>query len=210
MGKIKVHGYAEQEINCDLVKLTITFRAKEKNSARAAMETLNLCDGFLTSLKKRGIKPEELHLEADSINQSYMDRQETALKAVRKIQFTVPFQMDFLNSILEQIQKQAGNIEYSTEFCLSDPEKVHKQLLTKAVLDAKKKAEIVAEALGQKVIALKSAEPLRNGQLNQVLDYLTLECDEDDDFCEEQHISSHLQAPVSKESEIVETIWIIE
>ena len=35
MGKITVQGYAEQEVNYDLVKIEITFRAKEKTSARA-------------------------------------------------------------------------------------------------------------------------------------------------------------------------------
>ena len=38
MAKIEVRGYAEKEVNCDLVEVTVTFKAKEKTVARASEE----------------------------------------------------------------------------------------------------------------------------------------------------------------------------
>ena len=210
MGKITVQGYAEQEVSYDLVKIEITFRAKEKTSARAAQEIMNQCESFLKELKRKGINPEEIHLEDDSVRNSYMAREETCITGARKIQLTIPFHMEFMNSVMEQIQTHQGNVDYNTEFCLSDPEAIHEQLLGRAVLDAKKKADAVAAALGQKVIALKTAEPTINGKPERLLDYLKLSCDSVDEYCEEEYISNGLKAPLSKECVYVETVWIIE
>ena len=56
MGEITVRGYAEKEINYDLVALTITFRAREKTVGRATQEVMKQCDDFLKALCGKGGK----------------------------------------------------------------------------------------------------------------------------------------------------------
>ena len=51
MGKIEVRGYAEKEVNCDLMEITVTFKAKEKTVARASEEVMKQSEVFLKKLK---------------------------------------------------------------------------------------------------------------------------------------------------------------
>ena len=131
MGEITVRGYAEKEINYDLVALTITFRAREKTVGRATQEVMKQCDDFLKALCEKGVKVEELNLESDSID-SYHGREQGIKSTERTIKVTIPFRMKFMNFIMNLIQEQSGDIDYQTEFCLSDPKKIHEELLKEA------------------------------------------------------------------------------
>ena len=94
--------------------------------------------------------------------------------------------------------------------CIS-PFALHEQLLKEAVLDSKKKAEMIASAMGQKVIGIET--------LNAGERYNSYDSEEKayyDQFSHkigETHScskSNRLQAPFITEYEHVDVEWIIE
>lgn len=210
MGKITVRGYAEKQVSYDLAVITITFRAHEKTAARASKEVMNQCDLFLQELSKKGVNVEEVCFKGDSVNKTYYNREKEITTAERCIEITVEFNMDFMNCIMELIQNHSGDIDYNTEYKLSNKDEIHALLYKEAVLDAKNKAENIAAALGQTVEELKTVDIGNYGVEVMCRNYLQL-CDEDEGgYCGEEHISSNLQASFSKESETVGTVWIIK
>ena len=208
MGKITVHGYSEIEVDYDLVELTIKFQAREKTASRAAEEVMKQCDAFLKALESKGVKLDEIHMKEDSIGRTYRDRENDSVTADREIEFTMPFNMKFLNSIMTLIRNFSGDIEYHTDFKLKDTEKIQEELLQKAVLDAKKKAESIAAALGQRVLDLKSVMNGSSGEMEKCLNYEGL-FDDEDEYFDEEYLSDALKVPISNERAVVETVWII-
>lgn len=210
MGKITVQGYAEKEVNYDLVEMTISFNAREKTAARASKEVMRQCELFLQELNTKGIKAEDIHLEEDSISKTYQDRENNTITAKRTIEVKIEFDMKLMNGIMELIQKQEGDIEYDNRFMLSNEEKIHTLLLQEAIQDARKKAEEIAAALGQKVVELKSATQDSRGGNREFEQYFKLSAETKPCYCEAGYISDDLQSPISRETESVETVWVIE
>ena len=210
MAKIEVRGYAEKEVNCDLVEVTVTFKAKEKTVARASEEVMKQSEVFLKRLKGKGINVDEIHFQEDSIDESRSYREEQFTIAKRTIQMIFPFAMDFMNYIMELIQNHGGDVEYETEYRLSMQEELHVELRNEAMLDAKKKAEDIATTLGMSVVSLKTATLSNYYGGNDMLNIMKLSDDEDCDYCDEEYLSNDLRSAVVKESEAIHTVWIIE
>ena len=209
MGKITVVGCAKKEVTYDLVTITLTFKAKEKTSARASEEVIKKSEAFLKQLSAKGIPLENISLKEDRVEKSYYDRNEDWVSAKRGISITTQFSMDFMNFIMELIKKQSGEIEYHTEYSLSNHNQIHTALLQEAIQDSKKKAEGIAESLGQSVAGLKTASTLHSGVAEEFLNCMQLNDCEEDDFCEQEYVSDALKAPTTIEVETVEAVWII-
>ena len=210
MGKIEVRGYAEKEVNYDLVEVTIIFKAKEKTVARASEEVIKQSEVFLKRLKDKGINVDEIHFQGDSIDESHSYREEQFSIGKRTIQLLFPFNMDFMNYIMELIRNHGGDVEYETDYKLSVQEALHIELRKEAMLDAKKKAEDIATTLGMKVISLKTATLSTFYGGCDMLNIMKMSDDEDCDYCDEDYLSNDMHAAVIKESETINTVWIIE
>ena len=201
MGKITVIGHAEREVSYDQVTVTISFKANEKNSTRASETVIKQCEDFLSALKKKGIAVNQIHLDEDSI--------EGTIVATRSIKMDIPYNMDFMNYLLKLIQERGSDIVYRTSYRLSDEKKIHDELMQEAMRDSKARAESLAEALGQRVIGLKSATNNMDKVLDKFLNCMKL-CDEGGSgYCEDELLSSELSAPTTIESEDLEAVWLI-
>ena len=209
MGKIEVRGFAEKEVNYDVTEINITFMAKEKTASRAAEGVLKQSEMFLGKLRDKGVKLENLYFQGDSVDNSYPMREEQFAIAERKIQLVIPFNMAFMNYIMELTQKYDGDVEYDVKFRLSEPEKIHVELRKEAMLDAKKKAEGIAAVLGKRVVALKSANMNNYNKVFNIPSIMRLSEDVEYCGCASPYLSDEMQASVSKESEYIDTVWII-
>lgn len=210
MGKIEVRGYAEKEVNCDLMEITVTFKAKEKTVARASEEVMKQSEVFLKKLKDKGINVGEIHFQGDSVDESRSYRDEQFTLAKRTIQMIFPFAMDFMNFIMELIQNHGGDVEYETEYKLSTQEDLHIELRKEAMLDAKKKAEDIAASLGMKVVSLKTATLSNYYDGSDMLNIMKLSDDEECDYCDDEYLSNDMQSALIKEAETIHTVWNIE
>lgn len=209
MGKITVIGHAEREVSYDQVTVTISFKANEKNATRASEAVIRQCEAFLASLKKKGIAVNQIHLGEDSIEESYRTRDEGTIVATRSIKMDIPYNMDFMNYLLKLIQEQDSDVVYKTSYRLSDEKKIHDELMQEAMRDSKAKAESLAEALGQKVIGLKSASNNMDRVMDKFLNCLKLCENAPDSYCDDELLSSELLSPTTIESEDLEAVWLI-
>ena len=208
MGKITVIGHAEREVSYDQVTISIVFKAYEKTATRASEMVMRQCEDFLAALKKKGISLNQIHLGEDSISESYRSNDEGTMAASRSIKMDVPYNMDFMNYLLKLIQKKGSDATYHTTYKLSNEKKIHEELVLEAIKDSKANAESMAEALGQKVIGLKSATNSTEKLLDKFINCMQLN-DDADYYDDEELLSAELLSPTTVESEELEAVWII-
>ena len=66
----------------------------------------------------------------------------------------MPFDMNFINNLNDIIKNESFVVDMNITFKLSDNKKIHEQLLEEAVLDSKRQAELIANAIGQKIVGI--------------------------------------------------------
>lgn len=133
------------------------------------------------------------------------------INAEREIELRMPFDMNTLNRLTEIIKEKSLKVDMDISLKLSNMLELHEQLLKEAVLDSKKKAEMLASAMGQKVIGietLNAGERYNNYDSEEKIYY--------DQFSHEigethsRSKSNRLQAPLITEYERIDVEWIIE
>ena len=140
MGKLTIEGKASREFQYDLMEISLKFWAKEGSTTAALKKITQQSEEFLAIMDSTGIKIEEFRIRKDSVeNEKYSDK--FSVKGERELSICIPFNMDFLNYIRDIIQKKAFDAEIDTTYKFSDIEKIHKELIRMALLDAKEKAE---------------------------------------------------------------------
>lgn len=209
MGKLKVYGKARREFSCDIMFIKLTFGSWHKNISQAVETTLSQCDNFLELLQEKGIDVGNIHIKYSSISQDRDDDGEIEVKSDREIELRLPYDMKFLNRLSEIIGKCSFDVEMDVSFKLSNMIEVHNQLIKEAVIDSRKKAEMIAETMGQKVVGIEelSLDDRYNNFDSEEKEY----CAPSINVIGETHsISDKLRSPLCIEYENVEVDWIIE
>ena len=210
MGTLKVVGKARKEFTCDIMYIELSFKAWGDDTAQAIETSMSQCDLFLDLLEKQGIDINLIHMSNADISQDMYD-DKLEISSERKIELRMPFDMNAINRLSEIIKENKFNVDMDISFKLTNMLEVHEQLLKEAVLDSKKKAEMLASAMGQKVIGIET--------LNAGERYNSYDSEEKayyDQFTHkigETHSrskSNRLQAPLITEYEHVDVEWIIE
>ena len=209
MGKITVNGIAKKEFDCDIMIISLNFISRNQNTGNAIESSMSECDQFLEYLKKQGMNISDIRLNGNGVSKNnYSDKPHT--KANREIKLRVPFNMKFLNGITEVIKEFKFDIDMGVSYELSDVKEIHNQLIKDAIDDSRKKAEMVAEAMGKVLVGIDNinVENEYNRRFFNNSDQL------DSNFShalgERHSISNELKAPVCVETETVETVWIVD
>ena len=124
----------------------------------------------------------------------------------------MPFDPKVNNAIYTIIKKEDLNVETKTDFYLSDTKKIHDELLKEALLDSKRKAEMIASANNQIV---KYAELISDNKYDAEYD------DEDNklnNVCaavrgiilDDNSLSAELSAKQIEEYANLYVTWVIE
>lgn len=160
MGKLNIIGTAEKKISCNAMYLFLTFSAYEATASRASEKAMQNCDSFLKMLQENQIVISEISLEETKTEKSYSKKEE--YYSVRKIRFSSELDIALLNQFELWIQKVPFNVALSTEFYISNMAEVRKELLREAVEDSRQKAEMLAEAMNQKITGFEEVIMDRN------------------------------------------------
>ncbi len=207
MGTIRVSGYAEKRVNADQTVYNITFLSKDVKSSAALDSVRKQCDAFLEKISEAGIDIARIHLDKDGVNEnSYYESK--AKTSRRVISFRTGFDPKINNRIIEIISQLNLNVEISTEYVLSGWKEIHEELIKKAVMDSKRKAELIAEANGQKVkyISSVSDEMYDNeGDEMEMCELIEPKCEK-----MEGSISDKLCGRELVETETLYVTWAIE
>lgn len=210
MGEMTVKGYAEREVECDLVKYTFNFEKicySIDTSVKAVSAEL---ERFLEIIeKKTGITPNVFRIENNSTSKEYNSDKEKRYKADRKISTVLPMSAKFSDLLMNIIAKYEFNVEVDEDYIVSNIEEINKELLKLAIENSKDKAEMIALFAGEKICGIKTLKILTNKS------YLVDEEYEegyrlDDILRGVNSKSSQLSSPVIKLSQNVEIVWNIE
>ncbi len=208
MGKMIISGSAERKIICDMINISLTFRAMESTTASAAVAAKQHCEEFLTKMQENGIDLSKIKFSQEEIDSSYSNREEQIFEAFRTIEFTMQYDMPFLNQLNDWISEVSYPVAMNARFYFSHPEKIQKELLREAVEDARQKAEMLAEMMHQKVIDLEEVsacnfhQPYTIGEAEASVSFGNART--------KSFVSDQLKAPERTETESVQTTWIIE
>lgn len=209
MGKLMITGKAEREVCYDVVELTVTFYNDDRNSSDAIDTVIKQSEKFLSIIASKGADISKIRMDDDSLERSsrYDDKRRSSAR--RSFTLRTAFDMKFINSISQIIRNENFNAEIKYDYLLTNKEEIHKELLKEALEDSRKKAEMIAETVGEKITGIDEMK------LDNIKAYIRQHMEERElsfvDYYEsESSYSDELSSPVTTETETVNVTWIIE
>ncbi len=145
---VEVNGSAREEFEPDVMHLTFIASEKAETSAQAVRIGGETLEEFLRDLTGIGIDPSKIRLTDESVAEGY--NKDGAFHFKKRIEVSLSPDLALLESITALIPK-SGGIEYSVRFDLSDIERCENEVLVKAVEASRRKAEIIASAVGKEI-----------------------------------------------------------
>ncbi len=169
MGTVRTNGHAEQEFEAEIFTITIEIRAAARSSGEAITAGKKQTELFLqTMLDRMELAPEAFIMENYSVGQSYGDQPQYRFS--RSISTKVNADPALAERMTE-LMEEMSDVEFHMAHSLADVSEKEQLVLQHAVADARVKAEMLAAALGQKIIGVKSVNygfpdcPAPDGQI---------------------------------------------
>ncbi|MBR5370604.1 MAG: SIMPL domain-containing protein [Oscillospiraceae bacterium] len=149
MSKFNVHGSAEQEFPAEQFKLLLTVHASDGSAGESIRKGTGSVEQLLQALSdKLGIQPEDLRLNSESASRSYGNT--PAYNSEFSASLVMPAELSALHAVTALLESQS-NAEYRVEYELTDRKAAEETVMRAAFADSRKKAELLAEMLGQKI-----------------------------------------------------------
>lgn len=210
MAELTVKGVATKEVVCDLVQYSFSFEKDGKSIAEAVKQLDEELEKFLTVFQNEGIEPSMFTMGSTSSDKKYRydsDEDENPYEAKRSIYLSMKLEAATTNAILQIIADEFVDVEFRESHSVSNVEGIHKELLHLAMEDSKRKAEMIAECAGKKVLGIVKVDA--NYQ-----DHEEMEIQERErGICYMRKMprkADVLMADTQEFSESVEVIWLLE
>lgn len=210
MGEMTIKGYAECEVECDLVKYIFNFE-KIGYSIDASVKAVSAeLERFLEIIeKKTGITPNTFRIENNSTSKKFNSEKGQRYEAQRKISVILPMSAKLSDLLMNIVAKHEFNVEINENYSISNIVEINQKLLKLAIENSKDKAEMIASFAGEKICGIKTLKILTRNLDSNYEDYeegFML----DDIFKVLDSKSSQLSSPVTKLNQSVEITWSIE
>lgn len=158
MGQIKIKGTAKKEFKADVMEITISISTKGETAALAVNKGKKETERVLQLLVDMGIDLPKVTMKKDKVSEPSRYNDEKFYEFEKDISLKTDANLGVLDILSSGIIDKEINATYTEYFSLSDVEAAQKEVLQEALLDAKKKAEAIAETLGQKVVGIECAK----------------------------------------------------
>ena len=159
----------------------------------------------LEALKNFGVAIEHIHVEKDSVDEGYSQKDIAVFECERKVRFRVKANNAFTNRVMDILKNKQISALVDTNYYYSEEQKLRKELLKEALLDSKSKAELLAEANQQILQGIEKIEEI--GIHEDPLDFM---CIGQAKYTERKSLSDHLGTKeLNIEAEILLT-WNIQ
>ncbi len=208
MGKLSIVGNAEREVCYNAVELSATFYVHAKTTAEALRLSMEQSEKFLKMITDAGVDLKDIHIGENSADQRY-DDDELDVQATREMKVRLPFDMAFVNSLWNMIAEQDFNVELDCEYHLTNVQELRAELLKEALADSRRKADFIAEAMGQKIVGIDHVNHHRYSDS----DWLCREQERYTDLPSggrAARLADQIEAPLTTESENIEVVWLME
>ena len=145
-------GRAEEEVTPDIIYIDVTLKEFYDNGntkKKVAIDKLE--KDLFDSATKAGVKKEDFTIQNIwSYNTPEKKKKDTDILLSRQYRIKVT-NLNNLDQLLDGVDRAGIQNTYISEYDYSKKKELEKTLKTKAVLDAKANAQILAEAAGQKI-----------------------------------------------------------
>ena len=176
--------------------ISIHVIADEPTHDRAVQKCMNDSEALLKDLQSSGLELNQIKLNNHSVSTRHYDNK-PYIQAERGIEIEAAFDMKLINHLTDLIQTNHYNAD------------IHRQLIEEAFKDSRKKAEIIAALMGQKIAGIEKVEVGDRYDDDYLSDYQIGESE----FVSRKKASlasDQLSATDTEESETVTVIWILE
>lgn len=157
--KIIVDGTGEVRVSADTAVISMGVNARNKDVLKAQQEVNETIAAIRKALIAQGVKEENINTELINIYAMYdyqNDREQlTAYNASSTLAVRVT-DMESVGTMIDAAFAAGANTLNGVSFSASDTEEAKAEAMKKAVEDAKKKAEILAEASGLKITGIET------------------------------------------------------
>ena len=151
MAKIKVKGNAKKEYTVDVFKIMLIINANGSSTGSAATLGEQRTEKLLSMMKNElNITPDKLVMNNIFVRQSHSSNSAN-YEYCRTMSVKIEADMGALQHIIKTIEKLDG-VSYSLDSTVSDIVKMEREVLKLAIEDSRQKAEMIAEAMGQKIV----------------------------------------------------------
>lgn len=172
MGTIQVSGKAARKVECDLLEYTLTF-TRTKGSVSLAIEAVEKdMEKTLEALKNFGVAIEHIHVEKDSVDEGYSQKDTAVFECERKVRFKIKANNAFTNRLMDILKNNQISAFVDTNYYYSEEQKLRKELLKEALLDSKSKAELLADANQQILQGIETIE--ESGRYENPVDFMSI------------------------------------
>lgn len=204
MGKLSIKGNAEREVNYNAIELSITFCIHAKTTAEALQIIMDQSEKFLELITAAGISIKDIHIGDNTVGQCYRDN-ELEVRASREMNIRLRFDMALVNHLIDMIREQDFAVDLDCDYYLTNRAELHMELMKEALADSKKKAEAIADVMGQKIIGIDSVEHNQFGAREWMC------CEQARGICAPAtSLSNQLESPLTTETESISVVWLIE
>ena len=156
--KITVNGTGEVRVSADTAIISLGVNARDKDVLKAQQRVNETIAAIRTALIEQVVKEENINTDFINIYPLYDYSNDQEQLAAYNASSTLAIKvtdMESVGSLIDVCFAAGANTLNGISFSASDTEEAKTEAMKKAVTDAKKKAEILAEASGLKIIGIE-------------------------------------------------------
>ncbi len=157
--KITVNGTGEMRVSADTAVISLGVNARDKDVLKAQQKVNETIAAIRTALVDQGVKEENINTEFINIYVTYDYQNDQEQIAAYNASSTLAIKvtdMEKVGSLIDVTFAAGANTLNGISFSASDTEEAKIEALQKAVEDAKKKAEVLAQTAGLKITGIES------------------------------------------------------
>lgn len=156
---VQVTGSSQKEITPDIAKLSVTINSVNINIEQAKSDNTAIANQVLAKLQEQGVTDQQIktsNYQIDSVYNYEKDR----LPKLKGYQVTntleITTDIEKVGILVNEVTSAGANEVNSIHFEKSNQADLQNEALSDAVVDALKKAEVIASALHKKIVNVKS------------------------------------------------------
>jgi len=156
--KITVNGTGEVRVSADTAIISLGVNARDKDVLKAQQRVNETIAAIRTALVEQGVKEENINTDFINIYPLYDYSNDQEQLAAYNASSTLAIKvtdMESVGALIDVCFAAGANTLNGISFSASDTEEAKTEAMKKAVTDAKKKAEILAEASGLKITGIE-------------------------------------------------------
>ncbi|MEN8137324.1 MAG: SIMPL domain-containing protein [Bacteroidota bacterium] len=159
---LAVQGNGEISVKPDVANINFMLSSVNMDFEEAVDELNKKINKLTKSLKRAGIKKEEIYSSNYTIKKEYQhdyqNREKTFIgyKVSHSITLQTSADTKSVNKVFDALISSLKDVELTLSFGIKNTEQIKNELIKKAIEDAKQKASLMAQASGVKLLKIQT------------------------------------------------------